>query len=180
MVQRYLRAKPDAAAAGSVRAPAPVPASTEPGIASWREVAQVTLTRDFDAISPGEQLPELVVDLSPTMIIAGALASQDFQDVHHDFLMSAQRGHPTIFMNMMTLSGLVSRFVTDWSGPDCIVRAHTLRLGRPNYAGDKLRLSATVAATAVEQGRRQVKLEFVGRNSLGNAIDGDLLVEFPR
>ncbi len=182
MVQRYLRAKPqaDTETPGSVRAPAPVPVSTEPDIASWRPVAASTLTRGFDAISPGEQLPDLVVDLSPTMIIAGALASQDFQDVHHDFLMSAQRGHPTIFMNMMTLSGLVSRFVTDWTGPDCIVRAHTLRLGRPNYAGDKLRLSATVAETVVQQGRRQVKLEFVGHNSLGKAIDGDLLVEFPR
>lgn len=180
MVQRYLRAKPHADAAGGARAPAPVPASTEPGIASWRQAPQVTLTRGFDTISPGEQLPELVVELSPTMIIAGAFASQDFQDVHHDFLMSARRGHPTIFMNMMTLSGLVSRFVTDWTGPDCMVREHTLRLGRPNYAGDTLRLSATVAQTVVQQGRRQVKLEFVGRNSLGQAIDGDLLVEFPR
>lgn len=181
MVQRYLRVRPHSAGGAVRREPQPVPESSEPPIASWRAVpGDAPQTRRFETIRVGEQLPELVVEVSPTLIIAGALASQDFQDVHHDFRMIGERGHPTVFMNMMTISGLVGRFVTDWTGPDCIIRSHTLRLGRPNYAGDKLRLSATATQAAVQEGCRRVKLEFLGRNGLGQAIDGDVVVEFPR
>lgn len=183
--QRYLRAKPakvESAAATASAAPRPAlqaPADVSPEVESYRP-APVAPTRRFEAIHEGEQLPGLAVKVSPTLIIAGALASQDYQDVHHDFLYIAQRGHPTVFMNMMTVSGLVGRFVSDWSGPDGIVRGHTLRLGRPNYAGDVLRLSARVARVEVADGRRLATVEFTGENSLGRAIDGNVVVEFPR
>ena len=181
--QRYLRARPNpAGATAAVDAQVPrmaAPADVMPEVASWRQ-APAPLTREFAQIRVGEQLPELLVKVSPTLVIAGAIASQDYQDVHHDFLYIRHRGHPTVFMNMMTVSGLVGRFVTDWSGPDCIIRAHTLRLGRPNYAGDTLRLAARVASTEVVDGRRCATVEFTGQNSLGRAIDGNVVVEFPR
>lgn len=179
--QRYLRARPNRAepSAAAPRPPVQPPADVAPDVAAYRP-APTPRTRRFDAIHAGEQLPALVVKVSPTLVIAGALASQDYQDVHHDFLFIRHRGHPAVFMNMMTISGLVGRFVTDWSGPDCIVRAHTLRLGRPSYAGDVLRLAATVVKTETVDGRRLATLDFSGDNSLGRAIDGNVVVEFPR
>ena len=179
--QRYLRAKPNKVEPSAV-APRPAlhaPADVSPEVASYR-LAPVARTSRFEDIREGESLPRLVVKVSPTLIIAGALASQDYQDVHHDFLYIQHRGHPTVFMNMMTVSGLVGRFVTDWSGPDSIVRGHTLRLGRPNYAGDVLRLAATVTKLEVVDGHRLATVEFTGENSLGRAIDGNVVVEFPR
>lgn len=179
--QRYLRARPNpvAASAAEPRPQMQAPPDVQPEVASYRAAA-APVTRHFAEIREGEQLPELVVKVSPTLVIAGALASQDYQDVHHDFLYIRHRGHPTVFMNMMTVSGLVGRFVTDWSGPDCIVRGHTLRLGRPNYAGDVLRLAAKVTKTEVVDGRRLATVEFTGENSLGRAIDGNVVVEFTR
>ena len=177
--QRYLRAKPNMVEPAAPRPALQAPADVVPEVASYRP-APVAETRRFDAIREGEQLPGLVVKVSPTLVIAGALASQDYQDVHHDFLYIQHRGHPTVFMNMMTVSGLVGRFVSDWSGPECIVRGHTLRLGRPNYAGDVLRLAATVSKLEVIDGRRLATVEFTGENSLGRAIDGNVVVEFPR
>ena len=35
-------------------------------------------------ISVGEQLPELIVPVSAKLIVGGAIASRDYQDVHHD------------------------------------------------------------------------------------------------
>ncbi|MDT4943101.1 MAG: 3-oxo-4,17-pregnadiene-20-carboxyl-CoA hydratase beta subunit, partial [Pseudonocardiales bacterium] len=32
----------------------------------------------------GDVLPELTVDISPTFVVSTALATRDFQDVHHD------------------------------------------------------------------------------------------------
>ncbi len=179
--QRYLRAKPNPvdSSATTPRPALQVPADVSPEVAAYRPVS-VPHTPRFADIHEGEQLPGLVVKVSPTLIIAGALASQDYQDVHHDFLYIPHRGHPTVFMNMMAVSGLVGRFVTDWSGPNCIVRGHTLRLGRPNYAGDVLRLAATVSKVEEVDGRRLATVDFTGENSLGRAIDGNVVVEFPR
>ena len=41
-------------------------------------------TLGFDEVSVGDTLPELSIPLSATRIIATAIASRDYQDVHHD------------------------------------------------------------------------------------------------
>jgi acyl dehydratase len=131
----------------------------------------------FGEVKAGDRLPPLVVRISPTIIIAGALASQDFQDVHHDYQMIRRRGHPDIFMNMMTTSGMVGRYVTDWSGPNALVRAHELRLGRPNYAGDTMRMTGSVRSTEIVDGRGMVVVDVVGANSLGNHTESSVTLE---
>ena len=83
-------------------------------------------------------LPELVIEASPTFVIASAIATRDFQDVHHDRDRAVQRGSKDIFVNILTTTGLVQRFVTDWAGPQAVVRKVAIRLGAPCYAGDTL------------------------------------------
>ena len=65
----------------------------------------------------GDSLPELVVPITPTRIVAGAIASRDYQDVHHDVPAAREQGSPDIFMNILTTNGYVGRYVTDWAGP---------------------------------------------------------------
>lgn len=50
------------------------------------------------------------------MIVATALASRDYQDVHHDPALAVERGSKDVFMNILTTNGLVDRFVTGWAG----------------------------------------------------------------
>jgi acyl dehydratase len=82
-------------------------------------------------------------------------------------------------MNMMTSSGLLGRYLTDWTGPDALVRAHELRLGRPNYAGDTMRLTGSVQSAELVDGRGLVTVAMVGVNSLGNHTDSSITVELP-
>jgi acyl dehydratase len=124
-------------------------------------------------------LPPLVVKISPTLIIAGALASQDFQDVHHDYQIIRRRGHPYIFMNMMTTSGLLGRYLTDWTGADAVIRGHELQLGRPNYAGDTMRLTGAVRSAELVENRGLVTVDIVGTNSLGKHTESSIIAELP-
>ena len=39
-------------------------------------------------------------------------------------------GSKDIFLNILTTTGLVQRYVTDWAGPEALVRAVSIRLGR--------------------------------------------------
>lgn len=138
-----------------------------------------TTTLRFDQVKAGDVLPPLVVKISPTLIIAGALASQDFQDVHHDYPIMQRRGHPHIFMNAMTTSGLLGRFVTDWTGPEALVREYEMQLLRPNYPGDTMRLTGTVRSAVATDGRGLVTVDLLGTNSLGRHTQGSVCVELP-
>jgi hypothetical protein len=132
----------------------------------------------FADATVGATLPELALDVTARLIVGGALASRDFQDVHHDSAMAKERGSQDIFMNILTTQGLVSRFVTDWAGPDAIIRSSSIRLGVPNYVGDRMTLTGSV--TAIEpraDGGGVVDVTVAGRNSLGDHVTGVVRVD---
>jgi hypothetical protein len=91
-------------------------------------------------VSPGAIAP-LTLDVTATFVISTALATRDFQDVHHDREAAVTRGSTDIFLNILTTTGLVQRYVTDWAGPDTRIRAVSIRLGVPCHAGDTLTLT---------------------------------------
>jgi len=114
----------------------------------------------------GDVLPELTIEATPTFVVSTALATRDFQDVHHDRDLAQQRGSKDTFVNILTDTGLVQRFVTDWAGPRALIQSISLRLGVPWYAYDTLTLSGTV--TEIDDG--VLTLDVVGTNSLGDHI----------
>jgi uncharacterized protein len=123
--------------------------------------------------SPAEPaLPELAIDVTTTFVVASAIATRDFQDVHHDRDQAVRRGSKDIFINILTTTGLVQRYVTDWAGPQAVVRGVAIRLGVPCYAGDTLTFSGKVAEAA---GDERV-VDVVGRCSLGNHVTGTVRV----
>jgi hypothetical protein len=123
----------------------------------------------------GQTLPELEIDLTPTLIISTAIASRDYQDVHHDRDLAQRRGSKDIFMNILTSNGFVGRFVTDWAGPDALLKEVKIRLGAPNYAYDKMTLRGSVVARDGDE----LEIEVIGSNSLGDHVKGRVRVELP-
>jgi hypothetical protein len=120
-------------------------------------------------------LPELVIDVTPTFVVASAIATRDFQDVHHDRDRAVERGSKDIFVNILTTTGLVQRYVTDWAGAQALVRKVAIRLGVPCYAGDTLTFSGQAAAGA----DGEVEVTVVGRCSLGDHVTGTVRVVLP-
>ncbi|MBL1077415.1 MaoC family dehydratase [Nocardia sp. 2] len=132
----------------------------------------MTATVEPAAVQVGTVLPELVIHADTTFVVSSALATRDFQDVHHDPAKAVERGSKTIFVNILTDTGLVQRFVTDWAGPRAIVKKIALRLGVPLYAGDTLTLSGTVSAIDGED----ITIDVVGRDSLGDHITAKAVI----
>ena len=114
----------------------------------------------------GTQLPELRIEATPTFVVSSALATRDFQDVHHDRDAAQSRGSADIFVNILTDTGLVQRFITDWAGPSAVIKTIGLRLGVPWYAYDTVTFNGEV--TAVDDGL--ITLKIVGSNSLGDHV----------
>jgi acyl dehydratase len=136
----------------------------------------------FFDVSIGDELPALALPITRTLIVAGALASRDYQDVHHDQELAASRGSKDIFMNILTTNGLVGRFVTDWSGPRSRLSEVNIRLGAPNYPGSTMTLTGSVTGKgplAADGENGMVTVSIRGVNELGDHVTGTVLVVLP-
>ena len=121
----------------------------------------------------GQSLPGLELPLDRSTIAATAIASQDFEDVHHDAGAAQRRGTPDVFMSINATNGFVDRYITDWTGPGARIRRASLRLGVPAFPGDPLQMSGEVVA--VED--RTVTVKVQGRNSKGVHVTAEVVVE---
>ena len=134
-------------------------------------------TRSLSSVSVGDKLPPLEIPLSRTLIVSTAIASRDYQDVHHDPELAKERGSPDIFMNILTTNGFVGRFVTDWTGPGARLEKIDIRLGAPNYPGDTMTIEGAVTAKDDEAGTIEVSVR--GANQLGDHVTGTVRVALP-
>ena len=167
-------AKPSAVKPGPVKPGSANPGAAEPGAVNPGAVKPGA--GEPGAGGTGTVLPELEIDVTPTFVIAGAMATRDFQDVHHDRDRAVERGGKDIFVNILTTTGLVQRYVTDWAGPEAMVRKIAIRLGVPCYAGDRLTFSGKV----VQAQDGECVVDIAGRCSLGDHVTGTVRIGLGR
>jgi acyl dehydratase len=135
-----------------------------------------TLTRT--EVSVGDKLPPATIDITTGLVVCGALATRDFEPVHHDKAAARATGLPDVFMNILTSQGLMTRYATDWSGPEAIVRSLDIRLGAPNVPGMVMTITGEVKAKNEETGI--VDIEVLGENNIwGMHMQGTVQLELP-
>jgi acyl dehydratase len=130
---------------------------------------------DFDDVKVGQELPPLDVPLTVSLIVGGAIASRDYTPVHHDRSAAQAQGLSDVIMNILTTNGYVSRFVTDWAGPDARVRGLEVKLGGPNLPGDTMKMTGKVISAK----GGTVEVEVVGQNAWGNHVEGTVTLDLP-
>ncbi len=123
----------------------------------------------------GDVLAPLEIPLTRSLVVATAIASRDYQDVHHDPDLAVERGSKDIFMNILTSNAMVERYVKAWAGPAVRINRLRVRLGAPNYPGDTMTLTGTVSAVDGET----VTVDVRGDNSLGAHVTGTVVVDLP-
>lgn len=130
-------------------------------------------------IAVGDELPSFALPVTSTVIVAGAIASRDFMPAHHDREFAMAQGAPDLFMNILTTNGYVSRFVSDWAGPEAMIRSIKIRLGAPAVPGQPLRFSGQVVATSQEGDESVIEVAVRATNELGDHATGSVVVTLP-
>lgn len=136
-------------------------------------------TLAYDEIRVGEVLPLWPVDVTTRLVVAGALATRDFEDIHHEVAAAHRAGMKDLFMNVLTTNGLCSRYLGDWAGPEARVSGVNVRLGVPNVVGDTMTFSASVIDKQSLDGKGIVTVALRGSNSKGDHAKGSATVELP-
>jgi len=140
-------------------------------------VTDLPPSRAFADVAVGDELTPLAIPLTRTVIVATAIATRDYQDVHHDPSLAVERGSPDIFMNILSTNGFVNRFVTEWAGPASRVTKLSIRLGAPNYPGDTMSFTGSVEAK--DDATNTVTVGLVGANSIGAHVTGKVELVLP-
>ena len=135
-------------------------------------------SRSYESVAVGDALPELPIPITVTLVVGGAIASRDYTPVHHDKAAAQAQGMSDVFMNILTTNGLVGRYVTDWAGPDAIVRNVAIKLGAPNLPGDTMKMVGTVKSK--DDAKGEVTVEIAGKNGWGNHVNGTVRLALPR
>ena len=128
----------------------------------------------FRDVNVGDALPEQRIPITSSLIVGGALASQDFTPVHHDRTAAQASGMQDVFMNILTTNGLVERFVTDWAGVDARVKNVSIKLRTPNLPGETMVMTGSV--TEKDDAENVVVVEVTGKNAWGNHVTGRVML----
>lgn len=139
----------------------------------------IVRTLTWDEVQVGDELPALVIDVTATVIVAGAIATRDFMPVHHDRSYANAQGAPDIFMNILSDTGYCSRFLTDWAGPEAMVKKLAIRLGVPVFPGSTLTYTGEVTATDPGDGEGTVEVELRATTDLGDHVTGNAVLSLP-
>lgn len=135
-------------------------------------LAPRTTTMASSEARVGMGVPPCPVPITTGLIVTTAIASNDFQAVHHDREAAVRGGADDIYMNILATGGITGRWLTDWAGPDAVLRELRIRLGAPNHPGDTMTLAGTVSASRTVGDDQVVTVEFRGRNSRGTHVQG--------
>ena len=136
-------------------------------------------TLNYADVQVGDKLPELAIDITSGLIVGGAIATRDYEPVHHDKSVAQAAGLPDIFMNILTSQGLMSRFVTDWSGPEAVIKKLDLRLGAPNVPGMVMTITGEV--TEKDDSNGQISIAVLGENNIwGMHMQGTVELALPQ
>jgi acyl dehydratase len=133
----------------------------------------------WDEVHVGDELPALSIDVTATVIVAGAIASRDFMPVHHDRDYANAQGAPDIFMNILSTTGHCSRFLTDWAGPEAMVTRLAIRLGVPTFPGTTLTITGRVVDMQRQGDEGLVDVELRATNDLGDHVTGTATLSLP-
>ena len=106
-------------------------------------------------------LPEVVMPVTLRLCVHDAAATRDYFPGHHDRDYARAQNARDTYLNTMFFHGFVDRVVTDWAGPDAIVRARRLRMMNPVCVGDTIRTRSWI----------------VGRRADGDSTVHDVRVE---
>lgn len=136
-------------------------------------------TRNWHDIQIGDALTPMKLDITATVVVAGAIASRDFMPVHHDRDYANSQGSPNIFLNILSDNGFCSRFLTDWAGPEAMVRKVAIRLGVPAYAGSKLEYTGEVIGKSQQNNEGLVEIALRAINDQGEHVSGTAVISLP-
>ena len=130
-------------------------------------------------IAVGDEVAPLDVEVTTTAIVAGALATHDWMPMHHDRDFAQSQGAPDVFMNIFSTNAYIARFITDWAGPEALLKSINVRLGVQAVPGQVLQFRGEVLSKADVDSECLVEVAVRASNDVGDHATGSATLTVP-
>ena len=131
-------------------------------------------------INVGDALSPMDVPLTHTRVACTAIASMDFMPVHHDKDYAQAQFAPDAFLNILSSNGYISRFVTDWAGPEAWVKKINVKLGVPAVPHQILKFTGEVLSKNELDDEVEIEVSVTAANDSGNHATGTAVITLPK
>ena len=145
---------------------------TEEMLESWRTgwLPQRPAHTRWADVRIGDEMPTLVMPITVTRCVFMASASRDFAPQHHNTWYSHNKSRTReMFLGTHFNLGMLSRFMTDYGGPESSVRRIQLQMRRTVGAGEDYRMSGVITRKWEEGGEKRVDMDMFVDTQLGPA-----------
>ncbi len=103
-------------------------------------------------VQVGQELPELAIEVTPTTVVLGALATRDWRPMHHDKDFAQERnGTKHVFINTPHNAAYFERYITDWTGPKGRLGKIQFRMSDSVFPGDTMVFHGKVEGTGTDE-----------------------------
>jgi acyl dehydratase len=145
-------------------------------------VADWSVQRRWEDITPGDRLPPVAFPLSLYRLVMAAGATRDFNSIHHNREYARSTGAPDAYANTMFLMGMWERAVREFIGLAGELRAFTgFRMRAFNPVGETVTVHGRVERTWLQDGAGLAHIELWSQTSTEITVGpGAALVALPR
>jgi acyl dehydratase len=98
----------------------------------------------WEDVEEGEALPSFTYELSLLRLVAFVRASGLYDFVHFDAAYARMAGARDAFISTPHVAGLFGRLLTDWSGPEGVIRSLVFSMRTQSCTGDMLKVTGRV------------------------------------
>jgi acyl dehydratase len=121
----------------------------------------------WEDVNERQSLPPLSLPITLARCVMAAAGTRDIFPIHYDRDVARQANARDVFVNTMFMQALLSRFLTDWSGPRGTVRKLGMRMQDMNGPGDTITVTGTLIKKYVHEGAHLVDLDILCSNQRG-------------
>lgn len=143
----------------------------------------MTTTRQplrVEDVAVGDELPPVSIPISYKRVCLNAAATWDWFPGHHDPEYARSQGQKTIYLSTLFFHGFIDRGLTDWAGPDALLRRRKISMLRSIHPGQTATLTGRVVAVRDTALTGLVDLELMVSSEDGPCVPGEATLELPR
>lgn len=133
----------------------------------------------WNDVNEGDEVTTQTREITRTTIVAAAIATRDFEPVHHDHEAAQRAGVKDIFMNIISTGGFVGKYITDWSGPEGRLKKLDIKLGATVFPGDTLTSTGKISKKYQEGDLNLLDVEFALSVAMGPHAWGTATIALP-
>ncbi|TDO18558.1 MaoC dehydratase-like protein [Mycobacterium sp. BK086] len=134
----------------------------------------------YDDVTPGDELPELVVTVDETQMFFFSAATYNGHRIHYDKDYARDgEGYDDVLVQGPLQAALLARAITDWIGGRGRLVDFSVQNRGVAFPGQQLTFGGTVTGKRVAGGRGLVDLDIAGRRESDILMPGTATVELP-